>query len=468
MTTDDDLHEGLRRIAAQLDAATDPVDPESARRRRPAGSPRRPAQLLLAAAAVAVLVAGAAMVVTARRDGESVQTDVPSSSGSTSTTEGGTSSTSTRPGPASTSLPPETPVDIAAAYEGTPLDQLPDGGLAFVEDGRVTLATWDGEDLGTFPADLLNGLGSEAAQRLVVQTGFGLAALESQVIEEADGCLAHGRGAVRVAACGPEQGELALLDPNGGRTAVAGFPLAAPVGRWRWADPSPDGRWLLAQWSSECEVPTAMFVRPDGSGVRTVDGSSSISDAPTSGAVGWTPDGRAVVLFPESACGLADEEPGIYAIDPDTGDAELLRPGGEVGVGEWVNAGSSNDLERQVAEALTAMGAEPCCGEPSHGSASVSTGMVVDGREVAVGGVPFGDGVPPLGVPLTATEVDGFPAAVGTSDGRPLLAFTCGGTRWVLSAWPAGEAPATADDLATAAARLIPYLHCTVGDPPLS
>ena len=73
-------------------------------------------------------------------------------------------------------------------------------------------------------------------------------------------------------------------------------PAGAKVGHWAGAYRSPDGKALLAQWSAECEVPIAFFVRGRDGAPKPVVG-KSLRDAPMSVADGWTQDGRAIVEF---------------------------------------------------------------------------------------------------------------------------------------------------------------------------
>ncbi len=92
-------------------------------------------------------------------------------------------------------------------------------------------------------------------------------------------------------------------------------------GFWAYALPSPDGSRLLAQWSGECEVPNAFFVE-DGSAV-TVDGHRRMPGAADSIALGWTPDGRAVVRLLSGACSNGVDQPGVYVFE-DPGAGELM------------------------------------------------------------------------------------------------------------------------------------------------
>jgi hypothetical protein len=93
-------------------------------------------------------------------------------------------------------------------------------------------------------------------------------------------------------------------------------PAGAKVGHWAGASPSPDGKTLLAQWSAECEVPIAFFVR-GRDGVPTPVLGKSLRDSPMSVADGWTQDGRAIVEFPAAACGSGIHKPGIYFVSLD-------------------------------------------------------------------------------------------------------------------------------------------------------
>jgi hypothetical protein len=92
-------------------------------------------------------------------------------------------------------------------------------------------------------------------------------------------------------------------------------------GFWAYALPSPDGSRVLAQWSGECEVPNAFFVE-EGSAV-TVDGYRSIVRAADSIALGWTPDGRAVVMLFGGACSNGIDRPGVYVFEA-PGAGELM------------------------------------------------------------------------------------------------------------------------------------------------
>jgi hypothetical protein len=83
-----------------------------------------------------------------------------------------------------------------------------------------------------------------------------------------------------------------------------------PLGHWRYAYSSPSGV-TLAQWSGECEAPTAYWIDESGT-ARIVTGERSVTHAPESLALGWSPDQRAVLFLPEGACSGSGNPPGIY------------------------------------------------------------------------------------------------------------------------------------------------------------
>lgn len=115
------------------------------------------------------------------------------------------------------------------------------------------------------------------------------------------------------------------------RTAVYGPPGSKPelrvvarapgqVGHWVWAAFAPKSRDVLAQWSAECEVPIAFLV---SRGVMRPYGGRTMADAPESTALGWLPNGSAVIHFPKGACGGSLQRPGIYEV-PRSGKPRLF------------------------------------------------------------------------------------------------------------------------------------------------
>ncbi len=475
MSADDDLHDALRRVAGALDEAAAPVDPRSVVERRPPSSPGPSLLLVAAAAVVALLVAAVAVLALGNGEDESVRTEDPPAPSGPATTAPGTT-TSTTPRPTATTVPTEPTGPVTPpSYEGTPWDRLPAQGLAVVEDDRVVLIADDGTELGTFAPDDLYGIGFSPEDRLVIRPGVGMEVVPAAV-EQPDLCDAMGGGGVRAAVCGDEGDRLVLLDPSGAKTDLADAPFGGPTARWRWAEPSPDGRWLLAYTSYECEVPHAVLVPLDGGEIRMADGFTDFPEGETgpfpvsSQAVGWTDDGRALVVFEgESGCGTSTPEPGLHLVDPDTGDRTLLRPGNPYRVIRFAAVGGQSDMERAFERARTGLGLEPALGD--HGAPGVSAGLVWDGATVAVDGYPLAlSPEVPIGdtevAGVAEDEVDGLPVTTYTRGGAPQLAFTCGDGLWTVGGPASGADPPSAEVVAAVAAALIPRLDCTVGDPP--
>ena len=89
-----------------------------------------------------------------------------------------------------------------------------------------------------------------------------------------------------------------------GQVLAISRPTGAKVGHWAKAYLSPDGKTFLAQWSAECEIPTAFFIPVRGGTPRAVTGETDWTNAPSSTADGWTEDGRAIVETWRGDCGL--------------------------------------------------------------------------------------------------------------------------------------------------------------------
>lgn len=99
------------------------------------------------------------------------------------------------------------------------------------------------------------------------------------------------------------------------------------AGYWRDAWLSPDGRTVLGQWSSECEVRFAFFVETTGGPLRVVTGERDWRRGPESIARGWTEEGWARVILPQGLCSENPEgPPGLYHIHPDSLEARFIRP----------------------------------------------------------------------------------------------------------------------------------------------
>lgn len=82
------------------------------------------------------------------------------------------------------------------------------------------------------------------------------------------------------------------------------------AGRWGFALPGPGGA-ILAQWSGECEVPTAMLAT--GRTLAAITGESARigPDVASSVALGWDDAGRALAYVRGGACGTPFDQPGI-------------------------------------------------------------------------------------------------------------------------------------------------------------
>jgi hypothetical protein len=134
---------------------------------------------------------------------------------------------------------------------------------------------------------------------------------------EADG---HGRFVVDA---GSGQRELEIPPPGPTPTAAD----AGKAGHWAWAALAPDGHRLLAQWSSECEVPIAFFADLQGGDPEPVTGEEDWAESPESTALGWTTDGRAILFLPKGgACGSGESAPGVYLYSQ-AGEGDLVFPG---------------------------------------------------------------------------------------------------------------------------------------------
>jgi hypothetical protein len=99
-----------------------------------------------------------------------------------------------------------------------------------------------------------------------------------------------------------------------GSRVVARAPAGSPSGHWVWAERAPRGDAILAQWEAECEVPVAYLVVRGA--VRAY--------ARESVALGWLPDGAAVIHYPNGPCGGSIHVRGIYAV-PLKGKPRLVQ-----------------------------------------------------------------------------------------------------------------------------------------------
>jgi hypothetical protein len=100
-----------------------------------------------------------------------------------------------------------------------------------------------------------------------------------------------------------------------GEALAIGKPPGAKAGHWAKAFLSPDGKTFLAEWSAECEVPTAFFVPARGGVPRLVTGEAKAAQAHPSQADGWSQDGRAIVEVWRGDCGVSRRDMYLVALD---------------------------------------------------------------------------------------------------------------------------------------------------------
>ncbi|WP_372530540.1 hypothetical protein [Euzebya sp.] len=119
---------------------------------------------------------------------------------------------------------------------------------------------------------------------------------------------------------------------------------------------------------------------------------------------------------------------------------------------------SESIREARLREAVTALGVEPCCGEPSHGGSGATTGMIWEGVAVGITAGPpaFDGGAAESGSDVV--EVGDGQAAV-TLDEQPQVRFDCGDTHYSMSDFDGR--PEDAAPLIRAAESLVAELTCT-------
>jgi hypothetical protein len=192
---------------------------------------------------------------------------------------------------------------LAAALSSLP--PLPQRGLALETQAGVQLQTMAGRPLATL-AGMDLAFDQAVAHKLVVRDRQGrMFVLSGRRLRSA----ALGRGCrttdVALVVC-------ARTIRSGGRI-VARAPRVA--GHWVWAARAPLGAAVLAQWSGECETPTAYLVTARGRlrsyGAETV-------------ALGWLPGSRALIHFRTSGCAGWSAVPGIYAVPTRRGEPRLV------------------------------------------------------------------------------------------------------------------------------------------------
>ena len=197
--------------------------------------------------------------------------------------------------------------------------ELPRAGVAVGTEDGVRLVALDGTILAMLPGYSLAG--NPGAPGVWLRRGDRVYSL-----------------AVTAGSLVPRSAEVAqAIDREPGAPGLAPPPDPAGgvlSGHWRYAIGGPSGN-VLAQWSGECEIPTAYWIDVVGR-FRTVTGEEDPADAPESIALGWTPRGEALVLLPSGGCGRAAVEPGIYRyVAPGVGRLIHDAPGVGVTADAW-------------------------------------------------------------------------------------------------------------------------------------
>jgi hypothetical protein len=309
----------LDRVFAASELAVSPLPARTAKRRR--------WRRTIGVAAVLLAIAGVVGLV---RSADSARV---STTGDDQASRGARAPTSTAP----------------PSVELRALQPLPDTGFAVIDQEEVrlydpagTLVAQGGAAAATreWPGGEVV-VDSEPGQKLSVTAGSdeagyanrGLApdqdcvALDGSSLGSVETCRtsasdAFGRQLVHVSPDGTRRTLLGAVYPGdvypGGSTAVAGH--------WAGAELSPDGRWIAAQWSGECEVPTAFLVRVEDAMVFGPTGAPlapAVEDWPAESTVlGWD-GGRALVALLQGACGSAPRS-AVVSVDPDTGSSTEL------------------------------------------------------------------------------------------------------------------------------------------------
>ena len=371
--------------------------------------------------------------------------------------------------------PPTTPPATEPTIDG---ESLPPAGVAIRRDaGPLTLLDLDGNVLGT--ADATNVPVNTRDVSIGVGSPPQLGPTVPVAAEVPPGCdSASADGGVHVALCGGETGRprrIERVDPAGGSTEISGPPplgdADAVRGHWRWAEPSPDGRWVLAAWSGECESLTGFLFSTDGENDLTAVGSpiDEWQTSPEAAPLGWTPDGRAIVAHGHGLCGASAAEPGVHLMDPTTGTTERIYQS-EIADGflTWTRRYPwGNGLEYLAIQALDDLGFEQCCGEPSHGGPDATIGAVFEGTNIAILGAPIEDSA------LSGVEsAERIPFGLGQAvvfdgDAGRSIAFACGNNTWTL-VWRTmlDPPPVDVDKMLRLGEALLPHLACTLGSPP--
>jgi hypothetical protein len=248
----------------------------------------------------------------------------------------------------STSLPRST-TPLSDVLAGLPdsglilLDSLSGGSVSSPPSALVSLFDNAGKLIVQLPRQTITNDVWNSSEHVLDVTSQSAGIRSRPVTRRSDdptGCTTTGlTSSVRVATCGTVNGNQLLGDRlivrrNGRWGALIEQPPAPDGvqvnGHWTWATTSPDGRSVLAQWSGECEIPTAFVISITGRMLRALTGETGAgwTNAPPSTALGWSADGRALATFGgESGCGPTTTiRRGVYAVSPADGSRHLILP----------------------------------------------------------------------------------------------------------------------------------------------
>ena len=224
------------------------------------------------------------------------------------------------------------PILAAAALAGTPvlnpqhLPRLPARGFAESTTNGVVLQTLRGRAIG-----ILRGLHvaePRATHGLLLQDGRGqklaydayerrLRPVFPMPTRYSPGCrMVDATMRQELVVCGRRL-VVVFVRPFGAPTRRVAAGPRRGLGRWTWAEFSPTGTAILAQWSGECESPSAYLIA--GGRIRPYGGSDTVESV----GLGWLADGRAVVSFWSGVCGAGIPTPGVYAV-PRSGRPQRL------------------------------------------------------------------------------------------------------------------------------------------------
>jgi hypothetical protein len=225
------------------------------------------------------------------------------------------------PGSTPSPLPTAPPVvvpdvsDGPAPDEPIPLEGLPRAGVAVSSEGAVQLVDLQGRVVVELPGFAI--VGNPGAPGVWLERDGSFYVL-SDVLD-------------RLVPVTEEEADDRAFDEGPEPTLPP--PPGEPDGHWRYTIERVPAA-VLAQWSGDCEVPVAHWI--EGGDSEVVTGGVDPSTAPSSLALGWSPDGEAIVQVSEGACGGTTDDPGIYRFGaPGSGRLVYAIPDGEVVADSW-------------------------------------------------------------------------------------------------------------------------------------